>query len=87
MVAVDYQIYNNIADAPPEWSWYYGIGGYAAFPENRDGIFGVRVPLGIAYHFPRSFVDVWAEIDPGLQLMPDTEAEMQGGIGVTLWLK
>ncbi len=87
MMAADYQIYNNIADAPPEWLWYYGVGGYAAFPENKDGIFGVRVPLGISYSFPRSFIDVWLEIDPALKLAPKTEAALQGGLGVTLWLK
>jgi hypothetical protein len=87
MAAVDYQIYNNIADAPAEWSWYYGGGGYVAFPENEDGILGVRVPLGIAYSFPRSIVDLWVEIDPGLQLIPDTEAEIMGGVGVTFWIR
>lgn len=87
MVAADYQIYNNLADAPPEWMWYYGGGGYVAFPENSDGIIGVRIPVGISYSFPRSIVDVWLEIDPALQLAPDTEAELQGGAGVTFWLK
>ncbi len=87
MVACDYQIYNYIADAPPEWRWYYGVGGYAAFPENDDGIIGVRVPLGISYSFPRSFIDVWLEVDPALKLAPKTEAAVQGGLGVTFWLK
>lgn len=87
MVAADYQTYNYIADAPPEWRWYYGVGGYAAFPENEDGIVGVRVPLGISYSFPRSFIDLWLEIDPALKLVPKTEAALQGGLGVTLWLK
>lgn len=87
MVAGDYQVYNNLADAPPEWLWYYGIGGYLAFPENEDGIIGARVPLGISYSFPRSIVDVWVEVDPALQIIPDTEAELQGGLGITFWLK
>ena len=86
-VAGDYQIYNNLADAPREWSWYYGIGGYLAFPEDRDGILGARVPLGIAYAFPNSSIDMWVEIDPALQLIPDTEADLMGGIGVTFWIK
>jgi hypothetical protein len=87
LAAADYQIYNNIADAPPEWSWYYGLGGYLAFPEDEDGVLGARVPLGIAYSFPRSIVDLWLEIDPGLQLLPDTEAELMGGVGITFWIK
>ena len=87
LAAVDYQIYNNIADEPPEWSWYYGGGGYIAFPEDEDGVLGVRVPIGIAYSFPRSIVDLWAEIDPGLQLLPDTDAALMGGIGITFWIR
>jgi hypothetical protein len=87
MTAVDYQIYNNIGDAPREWSWYYGAGGYFAFPKHHDGILGVRVPLGIAYSFPHSKVDAWVEVDPGLRLIPDTDADLMGGIGVTFWIK
>ena len=87
LTAVDYQIYNNIADAPREWSWYYGIGGYLAFPKHGDGILGARVPIGIAYSFPHSIVDVWIEADPGLRLIPETEADMMGGVGVTFWIR
>jgi hypothetical protein len=87
MITTDYQVYNNIANAPIEWLWYYGGGAYVALPENEQGILGVRVPLGISYSFPHSFIDVWAEIDPALRLLPDTTPDLQGGIGVTLWLK
>lgn len=84
--AADFQVYNYIADAPREWKWYYGLGGYLTLPENEDGTLGVRIPLGIKYHFPHSSIDVWAEVDPALQLAPDTEAEFQGGLGLTFWL-
>jgi hypothetical protein len=86
-VAADYQVYNKLADSPPEWRWYYGLGGYLTTPHNEDGTLGLRVPLGVKYRFPNSPVDIWGEIDPALQLVPDTTPELQGGIGVTFWLR
>jgi hypothetical protein len=85
--AVDYQVYNRLADSPPQWKWYYGLGGYLTLPRNEDGTLGVRVPLGIRYRIPRSVVDVWGEIDPAMQLIPDTTPELQGGIGLTFWIR
>jgi hypothetical protein len=85
MTAADFQVYNYIWDAPREWTWYYGLGAYLALPENESGTLGVRVPVGLKYSFPHSYLDVWAEVDPALQLIKDTEAELHGGIGVTFW--
>jgi hypothetical protein len=86
MTMADFQIYDYIGDAPREWQWWYGLGGYLAVPENEDGILGVRIPLGIKYHIPHSQMDAWGEVAPALQIIPDTKAEFQGGLGVTVWL-
>jgi len=86
MTTADFQVYDYIGDAPREWRWYYGLGGCLAVPEKDDGILGIRIPLGIKYHIPHSQVDLWAEVAPALQVIPDTEAEFHGGLGVTLWL-
>ena len=56
-------------------------------PDNEDNTLGVRVPLGIKYHFPYSIVDIWGEVDPGIELINDTNAILHGGIGLTFWLK
>jgi hypothetical protein len=87
MTIADFQVYDYIGDAPREWRWYYGLGGYLALPENDDGTLGVRIPLGIKYHFPHSYIDVWAEVAPALELVPETQAAFQGGLGLTFWLK
>jgi hypothetical protein len=87
MIVGDFQVYNKIADSPPNWKWYYGLGAYLALPRNDNGTFGVRVPLGIRYRIPQSAVDVWGEIAPALRVVPDTAPELQGGLGVTFWLK
>jgi len=86
MGMADFQVYDYFWDAPREWQWFYGLGTYLAVPENEDGTFGVRVPLGIRYHFPHSAIDAFAEVAPALQVLPDTEAEFFGGLGVTFWL-
>ena len=86
MTTADFQIYDYLLDSPAEWRWYYGFGTYLALPKNDDGTFGVRIPIGLKYHFPHSYVDVWAEIDPALRLISDTRAEFQAGIGATFWL-
>jgi hypothetical protein len=87
MVTGDFQVYNYILDSPREWKWYYGFGAYLALPNNDHGSFGVRIPLGLRYHIPHSVVDVWGEVDPALRLVDKTEADLQGGIGVTFWIK
>jgi hypothetical protein len=86
MTMADFQIYDYIGDAPREWRWWYGLGGYLALPENQDGTLGIRVPLGIQYHVPHSQIDLWVEAAPALQVVPDTEAEFHAGLGVTVWL-
>ncbi|MBU0692400.1 hypothetical protein KKH18_11390 [bacterium] len=86
-LAADYQIYNYLADLPREYKWYYGLGTYATFPDDKDLTFGVRVPFGIKYHIPYTSMDTWVEAAPGLELVEDTEAIIHAGVGITWWLK
>ncbi len=83
----DYQVYDYILDAPREWKWTYGVGAYLALPDNESGTMGLRIPLGIKYHFPHSNIDVWVEAAPALQVAPDTKGLLQGGLGLTYWIK
>jgi hypothetical protein len=85
-IAADYQVYDYVLDAPREWRWYYGGGAYLTLPKNEDGTVGLRLPLGLKYHFPHSQIDVWGELAPALQLAPKTRPELQGGLGFTFWL-
>ena len=67
---------------------YYGIGTRFKFTSdhnsnnNNDTIIGVRIPLGITYLFPTSPFDIFVEIVPLLDVIPDTEFEMNAGLGV-----
>jgi len=60
---------------------YYGIGGRIkiALQETRVG---VRIPLGINYTFERLPLDIFLEFAPLLDLVPSTNFELDGAIGI-----
>lgn len=59
---------------------YFGIGAYMNFASDLG--LGIRVPLGIAYHFDSAPLDIFAEVAPGLSLLPGTSFDFGGGIGI-----
>ena len=61
---------------------YYGIGGRIKFTEDDDARVGLRIPVGLAYIFSGERVDIFLEIVPLLDLVPDTDFSLNGGIGV-----
>ena len=58
---------------------YYGVGAYTAF-SSEFGL-GARVPLGLAYQFEGAPVDIFAEVAPGLAVLPALKFYIGGGIG------
>ncbi len=76
---------------------YYGIGGRIRFLNNDEGVdhgdgdddieIGLRIPVGLEYLFEKAPLDVFLEIAPILDLVPDTEASFNGGIGVRYFFK
>jgi len=72
--------YDIISVSKGKLPLYYGVGAYTAF--SSDFGLGARVPLGMAYQFEGAPVDVFAEIAPGLALLPDLGFYIGGGIGV-----
>jgi len=59
---------------------YFGVGGYVGL--GSDMWLGARIPFGIAYHFEDAPVEIFAELVPGLALLPQIDFYMGGGIGV-----
>ncbi len=59
---------------------YFGVGAYVGL--SADFNLGARVPFGIAYHFDGAPVEVFAEVVPGLKLLPEINFYIGGGIGV-----
>jgi hypothetical protein len=67
--------------------WYLGAGGKVQFASgNSDDVrAGVRIPLGLQwYALPR--LELFAEIVPGMQLIPSTGFDLDGGVGIRFHL-
>lgn len=59
---------------------YFGLG--ARFLIGNESAIGIRIPLGIAYHFATEPFEIFMEIAPIMNLVPATEFDMNGAIGV-----
>lgn len=64
------------------FAFYYGVGARARFIENEDSSVGVRIPLGVNYLFEDAPLDLFVEIAPIVDLIPDTDANGDGAIGI-----
>lgn len=62
---------------------YIGIGGRVILAD--DPRFGIRIPIGIDYLFATAPIDVFLELVPILDLSPETDFGVGGGIGIRYW--
>jgi hypothetical protein len=55
--------------------------------DDNDDTFGIRVPFGVNYFVKRYPIELFAEVVPVFQVAPDTEVNMDAGVGIrfTLW--
>lgn len=65
--------------------WYCGVGGRALLKDGDDSAFGIRLPLGLDYVFRRQPLDVFIEIAPIVDLIPDTDVDLSGGVGIRFY--
>ena len=65
---------------------YYGVGGRLVDADDDTHI-GVRVPVGINYIFATAPLDLFVEVAPTLDLAPDTDLNVEGGIGIRFWFR
>jgi hypothetical protein len=63
-----------------EFPVYAGIGVRTRFGDGDDEI-GVRIPLGVSYLFASLPLDVFGELAPALNLLPDTKMYFEVAIG------
>jgi hypothetical protein len=52
--------------------------------EEDDPRVGIRIPVGVEYIFEGQPVCLFLEIAPIVDVVPETEANVNGGIGVRL---
>lgn len=50
---------------------------------DRTGVgMGIRIPLGMTYFFSNDRLELFGEIVPGMDLIPGTDIDLEGGIGI-----
>lgn len=62
---------------------YFGIGGRALLRD--DPVLGVRIPVGLAYMFESAPLDIFLEVAPILNVIPSTDFDVGGGLGIRFW--
>jgi len=63
---------------------YFGIKGWANFDPGGARA-GVQVPLGISWIFRDAPIDIFVQIEPGIQVIPDMHFAPNGGVGIRFW--
>ena len=66
-------------------SLYYGIGG--RIRTDDDTRVGVRFVLGTAYDFNVAPFDAFFELVPVMDLAPDTDLDLNAGLGFRFWFR
>lgn len=81
----DYLFYNFKTlelDQQNKLPFFYGIGVRAVDHKIFDTELGIRFPVGIHYFMKSPSLDFFAEIVPLIDFTPDTDFELDGGIGI-----
>jgi hypothetical protein len=85
LLQADYvwHIFNLIHVSSGKLPFYVGIGGRVILRDDPD--VGVRIPFGLDYIFADAPVDIFFELVPILDLAPETDFDLGGGIGARFW--
>jgi len=79
---VDYWFINDKLDR--NILWYMGGGAKASVASDNFGL-GLRVPIGIQWYFMPRF-ELFGELVPGFLILPASEFDFSGGIGLRFHL-
>lgn len=79
-VHADHQWHKPLEVEKGSLSFFYGIGARAIF--SNDTFFGARIPLGLSYLAPEAPLEFYLEVAPVINLIPDTDGDADGGIGI-----
>lgn len=71
------------------FDWHYGIGARLINIEDRNSsertYFGPRVPIGLSTDFNKSTFELFGEIALIMNLVPETSADLDFGLGVRVY--
>ncbi|MEX2478972.1 MAG: hypothetical protein WD357_11080 [Gracilimonas sp.] len=78
----DYLLHNWLTGVEEgDLAFYYGVGARMVLSD-PDARVGIRVPFGLNYIIPNSQVDIFVEAVPILNLVPDTDFDGNGALGI-----
>ena len=64
---------------------YYGIGARLLLREDDDSKIGVRIPIGLDFLIDNGRFDIFVEIAPVFNVMPDTDFDLSAGVGARFY--
>ena len=77
-----YHMYGLIKVPKGNLPLYFG-GGFRFFKQaHKDNEFGIRIPVGVEYQFENLPIGAFVELAPVVNLTPDTDLDLEGGIGI-----
>lgn len=79
-IHADYLKHDQLSVDRGSLTFFYGIGARAILAD--DARFGARIPVGLHYVIPDSRITLFFEVAPIFDLMPATDFDVNGGIGV-----
>jgi len=77
-----YHMYDLIKVPKGKLPLYFGGGLRFLDRKNKDDKFGIRMPVGVEYQFENLPLGAFTELAPILNLTPDTDFDIEGGIGI-----
>ncbi|MDZ7720103.1 MAG: hypothetical protein U5K72_14910 [Balneolaceae bacterium] len=83
-VHADYLKHDQLSVDRGSLTFFYGIGARAILAD--DARFGPRFPIGLHYVIPDSRFSLFFEVAPIFDLVPATDFDVNGGIGVRYFL-
>lgn len=79
-VHADYLWHDQLSVDKGSLTFYYGIGARAILAD--DARFGPRIPIGLEFIVPNNRISMFIEVAPVFDLIPATDFDVNGGIGV-----
>jgi len=80
-----YHLHDVIVVKKGKLPLYLGAGLRYVNRDKDDDKFGIRIPIGAEYLFDGLPLGAFAEIAPVLNLSPDTDVDLEGGIGIRFY--
>ena len=77
--------YDLDVDVRGSLPYYFGLGGRVLLRDGHDSRMGVRLPLGLNFITADHRFDFFIEVAPIIDLVPDTEFDVSGGLGARIY--